>query len=718
MSTINRLSSVDVLQPSDQMPVWDSSNGDTRKASLNTLLTFIEANFADPNFAKQVTAPSSNGYTVSVGTTGTSTWVIINPTGDFASGALQLPPAASSVDGQEIIVVSTGAVASFSVTSSGATVLGAPFSLVSYATFRMRYNAAQTTWYTIENGTVSYLPAGTGAVLTTVQTKLRETVSVKDFGAVGDGVTNDTAAIQAAIDAATNVIFPSGTYLFSSAVNIAKDVNLFCYGAVLKGGGFNSDNDIFQSNVASNISIVGGSFREARYALHISLAGSLTIEDAKFNDFMIGVLITGPNSNEFVNISNSSFSLCEIGASIQSTTIESVYINGCNFENILFKVASLRPSPLDKKIVSGFWYQDVLSISGDCSVICSNNYVDGVVGPTAAQAIGGNEEVHGLAVAMGANVNSSVIMTGNVIKNVAGYLTLAIGDEGLLGRGSSVVMTSNILYDAGAGEGMLYAKGTNYHKIADNIVEASATNPKLAYLRGAISTGPNCDVVNNKFIGTPVGIITRAENGNYFENEFYNVADYCITMRLEEGATHRSTVISDNFAENDCRTFFLNETADGSTATYGDFIFQNNRIFVTGGSILMKAATSLTIQGNVVNRTNPDGYREVISFRADKTVDLVNIRDNHFIDFQDLSNTGRVATILPDAGTGLACTPKLIVKNNYFGTGNVGLWLRDRTYTDLVIFGNDFYCALPLSVSAITVTNYNIQTQNVGIDLV
>jgi hypothetical protein len=67
------------------------------------------------------------------------------------------------------------------------------------------------------NGGAVYTPAGTGAIATTMQAKLRETVSVKDFGAVGDGVADDFNAMLTAWNYAypigANLYFPKGTYL-------------------------------------------------------------------------------------------------------------------------------------------------------------------------------------------------------------------------------------------------------------------------------------------------------------------------------------------------------------------------------------------------------------------------------------------------------------------------------------------------------------------------
>jgi hypothetical protein len=85
---------------------------------------------------------------------------------------------------------------------------------------------------------LSFLQSGTGAQTRTVQGKLRDTVSVKDFGAVGDGVADDTAEIQAAVNSLGNggdVYFPAGTYLISATITLsgANTALVFAKGAKL-----------------------------------------------------------------------------------------------------------------------------------------------------------------------------------------------------------------------------------------------------------------------------------------------------------------------------------------------------------------------------------------------------------------------------------------------------------------------------------------------------
>lgn len=86
-----------------------------------------------------------------------------------------------------------------------------------------------------------FTQSGAGAVSRSVNAKLREVISVKDFGAVGDGLTDDTLAIQAAINAAEGrtVYIPAGTYKITNTLsyNVPKTFGAFSPGIKLMGDG-------------------------------------------------------------------------------------------------------------------------------------------------------------------------------------------------------------------------------------------------------------------------------------------------------------------------------------------------------------------------------------------------------------------------------------------------------------------------------------------------
>jgi hypothetical protein len=98
----------------------------------------------------------------------------------------------------------------------------------------------------------NFTATGIGAVTRTTSDKLKEQVSVKDFGAVGDGIADDTIAFQNALTASKSVFVPKGTYRILSTLTLREGQSLVGVG----------DASEIQTTHPITIIHVGGSYNQ------------------------------------------------------------------------------------------------------------------------------------------------------------------------------------------------------------------------------------------------------------------------------------------------------------------------------------------------------------------------------------------------------------------------------------------------------------------------
>jgi len=150
MTTINQLSALDSVSAGDQVPVFSTNNGDTRRVPMSILKTFCQDGItANDDKITQYSSPSSTGFSVQVYNASSSLFLLLTPTGAFAAGTLVLPVQANCIARQEILVFCAQAVTTLTINGNGSTVLGAPTTLAANGFFRLRFDNVNKIWYRV-----------------------------------------------------------------------------------------------------------------------------------------------------------------------------------------------------------------------------------------------------------------------------------------------------------------------------------------------------------------------------------------------------------------------------------------------------------------------------------------------------------------------------------------------------------------------------------------
>jgi len=151
MTDINQLSTADTLTAGDLLPIWRTNNSDTRKTSLTALQSFMQTNltFSAGQFVVQYAAPAATSFTVALLANTNNQWLILTPLAAYAAGTITFPLLSSVADNQEILIFSTQAVTTLTLSGNGATIVGAPTGISQNGALRFKFNSLASTWYVI-----------------------------------------------------------------------------------------------------------------------------------------------------------------------------------------------------------------------------------------------------------------------------------------------------------------------------------------------------------------------------------------------------------------------------------------------------------------------------------------------------------------------------------------------------------------------------------------
>ena len=433
------------------------------------------------------------------------------------------------------------------------------------------------------------------AVGTDLYNRIHDTVSVKDYGAVGDGVTDDTAAIQAAVNTGGAVIVPVGTYKVSAKISLVSNVQLLGAGTAAIFLGTQASGTMFESDGATGWAIDGCHFTGA------GTSGTGTV---------YAVFVKNATSN--IRISRCSFDTCYMAIGVDSATLPAsfaVEISGNKFSNIGLNGLGINSTGADYRIVNNLFYNcgtvatlanigSAMELRGVQRSLISNNVIrDGQyssAGAVDAIRLEYNTEL--------TTQVSGVTVSGNTIQNVSGYgirvqfaLNCDISGNTLVGA-ATCQDAIGILGDTVAGTN----KTSSNISVAGNTISGWIGYSGVAVL-GSDAAIPvvNCTISGNAISGCGYGV-------RHFVGQDNLITGNAIKSSANQGIYHGSgvgTLVAANVVDSGSATGV--QIAAGSKGIVSGNSIRSN---ATYGLFLTSGATNWVVSGNTIRDNTTANY--------------------------------------------------------------------------------------------------------------
>lgn len=324
-----------------------------------------------------------------------------------------------------------------------------------------------------------------GASASTVNTKFQEIVSVKDFGATGDGTTNDTAALQLAINSgASQLRWPAGTYMVAAS------------GLT----GVSNQEWIGDGNGATIVKLSATPTND--YLVSWNTKSKFLVQDMAF-DFngmtsATSVILTLFTCDDFVINNCRLLKMDKFGIAVNTGnrfTLSNNFIEkttAVNTQNQAINISTFSGAVSFARVLNNYMKNSAINLSG-FSCVVSGNKID-------TFKFGG-----GITVEASPNAYSNII-TNNTITNGSGTDVNLTVCEGIENWGKWSVISNNLIY-ANGGTGITNA-GKQTIIANNNIFNNGMTvnSPAISTLSGTVSAvfyeGSECVISGNRCFDT------------------------------------------------------------------------------------------------------------------------------------------------------------------------------------------------------------------------